>query len=125
MESTTFLIYCISVFYVILGQRAVESLAKLLFAQRLSIPSFLAFAATVFPNFYSCYMHFNYFNDNIHHLHAHQTFFSVTELIVTYCIVQTADTALFGDPSQSKYLWICFTISLTHMVQALKDNIFA
>jgi hypothetical protein len=125
MEKQTYIIFCVVAFYIIMAHRAVETLAKLLLSRRLSLYAFIAFSADVFPNFYSCYMHFNYINDNIHHLHAHQTYFSITELIAAFCIIKTADTSLYGDPGQNRYLWICFTISTTHMVQALKDNILA
>ncbi len=125
MEKQTYIIFVLFAAYIIMGQRAIESAAKLLFSGKLSIVAFLAFAGSVFPNYYSMNAHFNYINDNIHHLHAHQTYFTITELISTYCILRTADKTQMEDASLNKYLWVGFTVSISHLGQALKDNIIA
>ncbi|KAL0490073.1 hypothetical protein AKO1_009393 [Acrasis kona] len=119
-ESTTFIIFVIVSTYIVMGERAIGHLTKLLLNRNLSLYAFIGFAATVFPNFYSASAHFNYFNDNIHHLHMHQTYFTLTELLITFCILRTAH-ADFSDQN-SIYSWIGLSISLTHLVQSTKDQ---
>ncbi|KAL0482948.1 hypothetical protein AKO1_014874 [Acrasis kona] len=119
-EKITFIIFGIVATYIILAYKSIEYLTKLLLSNRLNFYAFIAFAATVFPNFYAANMHFNYFNDNIHHLHLHQLYFSVTELLNAICILKTAHNDF--DDHHSLLSWTGLTISVTHMVQSLKDQ---
>src|SRR3989338_10019405 len=69
MEPQTYIIFLLFAAYIIMGQRSVEIMAKLLLSGKLSIMAFIAFVGSVFPNYYSMNAHFNYINDNVHHLH--------------------------------------------------------
>jgi len=113
-EPTMFIIACIMIFYVALAQRAFESLVRLFLAGNLSYTACLVFLCLVHSNFYryeqeqtknnclqititnyinfiSFWVHVNYFNDNFHNLHLHQTYFSITELIVTLAVFTYMD----------------------------------
>jgi len=124
-EKQTFLIFSIVAFYIIAGQNAFLRIAKLSLSGKLSLTAFIAFAATVWPNFYAANMHFNYINDNIHHLHFHQTYFSITEFLIALCVIMMTDKRQTGYDQPHTMLWICYSFVVTHIVQNLKDQSYS
>ncbi len=131
MEWTTLLLVGWISFYILCFTRAVQYATKLFFSgQGLNWFAFIVWCSVVHPNYYSAGAQYIYTNDQYNHLTWHQWYFTITEFVIAWTLVQFFETL---NNNKSSYLptylrtillWVIFYVSMTHLIQATKDQGF-
>lgn len=136
MDSGAFLILNAFLFYGLLAVATVKRIAQLAFSGSVSTPwALVGFAASMYSNFYGFFMIFNYVNDNFTHMFISQSFFSITELLSSACLLflagPTTDTSAKSlppaapDPLRLAALLIVFFVGSVHVVRSSLDQFVA
>ena len=79
-------IWIMSVLTFILQYECVKYLVNLHLKKELRLAFALLYVVSLYPNYYTFWMYFNYINDNFYSQFYHQLFFSVTEF-VSSCVL--------------------------------------
>lgn len=119
-EKETLFLVSVFVIFCIIFVRALENVFNLLYSRQLNWLWFFCLITVVHPAFYAMWTLWNNVNDRIYHLMIHQMFFSVTEYINVYLILQNLPKSYISR-SEVGY-WAIFVISSIHVIQSVNDQ---
>jgi hypothetical protein len=124
LKKETCYLLLLSAFYLIMAVEAFKQYAQALLNRELiNIIMAIATAFTVYPNIYSFWATFNYINDNLGYLWYTQLFFSVTEMINSYCCFQLSRHSKDVPKNVIAFLnWVTIAISVVHIIQSGIDQ---
>lgn len=89
--SNVFKMWATVVFGIIIFYETVKYLTLLAFQNRIRYSMVILFSTAIFSHYYSWWVYINYWNDDFYSQWYHQLFFSITELISTFLVIQLAD----------------------------------
>ncbi|XP_069111037.1 uncharacterized protein [Argopecten irradians] len=117
----TFLIWIITVCHVIGAYEALKFLWVTLISREYRLSMMCLFLMDVYPIYYSWWNYLNYFNDDFYDQFTHQFFFTVTEFISAYFILQLC--SITQEIDKFKIITIV-SISAVHLLIGGVDQFF-
>ena len=88
----TFKIWVVTVVAVLALYEVMKYLVKAVWSGKARSTMCALFLSVVFSHYYAWWMYFNYYNDEFYSQFYHQTFFTLTELVSTSCVVYLIST---------------------------------
>ena len=122
ITSQTLAIWTLTILHILFANESIRYILRLIYKRNLRIRMFLLCIINIYPNYYSFWALFNYFNDDFYKQLHHQLFFSITELIVT-CLVLSLTNKNNSVISWKTYI-IIFINSIHILIGGL-DQFFA
>ncbi|ESP02455.1 hypothetical protein LOTGIDRAFT_237959 [Lottia gigantea] len=115
----TFMIWTVTVLFMLAFYESVQYLCRVFISGKTRIPMFLLFLANFYPQYYSWFSLFNYFNERFYSLFFNHTFFILTELIVSAVVLN-----LFNAENHltSRKILTLVTISSIHIMVNATDQ---
>lgn len=115
----TLIIWTLTILFLILGYESFKRITTLWMKGRLRLIMLFLFLVNIYPNYFTWWVYFNYFNDGYHLQFYHQLFFTLTEFVSTYIVLLLCDKKVTVLP------WHIHVISgtaLTHIIVGSLDQ---
>jgi len=108
----SWVIWATVIFFAICLYESVKYITLLAINKQLRYRMALVFLSSVYPHYYSCWVYFNYFNDDFYDQFWHQTMFSVSEGCSTLVVLWLCDKGVQATP---QLLVTIITIATSHV----------
>lgn len=115
----TLKIWILTVFSIIVFYESVRRLVLLGLQNCLRYSMLILFISAIFSHYYSWWAYWNYWNDDYYMQWNHQLFFTSTELVSTFIVLQLAD---FKVPVTSRKALLIIGIAVLHVIAGSLDQ---
>jgi len=108
----SWVIWAIVMFFAICLYESIKYITLLAIHRQLRYRMALVFLSSIYPHYYSCWVYFNYYNDDFYDQFWHQTMFSITEGCSTLVVLWLCDIGVQATPH---LLVVIITIASSHV----------
>jgi len=115
----TLKIWSVTLCYVLATYEMCRFIVKLIFCKRLRPLMLIPLLASIYPNYYSWWSYFNYWNDDVYFQWNHQLLFSITKLVSTVLVILMCDLSQSLHPLE---LLAVIDIAVVHIITLLGNQ---
>lgn len=112
-------IWIFTVVFVLMAYESVKYIARLIRERAIRKPMLLLFVINLYPNYYSWWSYFSYYNEDFYRYFKHQLPFVVTEIIATLFVLHLCDVR---NEVTSWKIFSIISINLVHIFVSSMDQ---